>query len=75
MIKTQYAWHTSVPYFVPLGTICSDLYNNKSKEIKMVKILMYLRVPLYLFCSTYGYFCTSKISIAPMGTSVSVIQV
>ena len=33
---------------------------------------MYLRVPLNLFCSTYGYFCTSKISIVLTGTSVSV---
>ena len=33
---------------------------------------MYLRVPLYLFCSTCGYFCTSKISVVPTGTSVPV---
>ena len=58
--------------------------------MKMVKFRMYLRVPLYLLCSTYGYFrimnlCSTygyssidKISISPVvptGTPVSVKQV
>ena len=33
---------------------------NKQKEMNIVKILKYLRVPLYLLCSTYGYSCIRK---------------
>ena len=53
------------------------LNKNKNKKMYIVLIRMYLRVPLYKykFCSTYGYFCTSKIFVVPTGTSVSVIQV
>ena len=40
--------------------------------MNMVKILMYLRVPLYQFCSTYGYLCISICSDVPMGTFVQV---
>ena len=63
------------------------IIKNKSKEMNMVKILMYLRVPLYKFCSTYGYlrisicydvpmgtFVQVKCSVVPTGTSVSEIQ-
>ena len=35
---------------------------NMNKELNIVKILMYLRVPLYKSGSTYGYSCIGKIS-------------
>ena len=67
------------------------MYNMKtvyeiSTSMNMVKILKYLWVPLYMFCSTYGYLCICsgvptgtfvqvKCSIVPTGTSLSEIQV
>ena len=39
------------------------LIKNKNKD---------LSIPMYMFCSTYGYSCILLIAIVPTGTPVSV---
>ena len=62
-----------------LGLVVKQLYDkglnkNKNKEMYIILIRMYLRVPLYKykFCSTYGYLCISICFIVPTSTFVQV---